>query len=46
MPDVVLDVGVKGMVNVLDACLKHNIGELVLASSFRGLPDATDYTYR
>jgi len=33
MPDVVLDVGVKGMVNVLDACLKHNIGELVLASS-------------
>jgi len=33
MPDVVLDVGVKGMVNVLDACLKHHIGELVLASS-------------
>ncbi|UBF28449.1 SDR family NAD(P)-dependent oxidoreductase [Kovacikia minuta CCNUW1] len=32
-PDLVLDVGVKGMVNVLDACIKHGIGELVLASS-------------
>ena len=32
-PELVLDVGVKGMVNVLDACLKHDIGELVLASS-------------
>lgn len=32
-PDVVLDVGVKGMVNVLDACLKHDVRELVLASS-------------
>jgi len=33
LPDLVLDVGVRGMVNVLDACLKNNIGELVLASS-------------
>ncbi len=32
-PELVLDVGVRGMVNVLDACLKHNISELVLASS-------------
>lgn len=32
-PDLVLDVGVKGMVNVVDACMKHGIGELVLASS-------------
>lgn len=32
-PDFVLDVGVKGIVNVIDACLKHNVGELVLASS-------------
>ena len=33
IPEIVLDVGVKGMVNVLDACLKQNVGELVLASS-------------
>lgn len=32
-PDFVLDVGVKGIVNVIDACMKHNVGELVLASS-------------
>lgn len=32
-PDLVLDVGVKGMVHVLDACIKHNIKELILASS-------------
>ncbi|WP_421658634.1 NAD-dependent epimerase/dehydratase family protein [Leptothermofonsia sp. ETS-13] len=32
-PDLVLDVGVKGMVNVLDGCMKHGVGELVLASS-------------
>jgi nucleoside-diphosphate-sugar epimerase len=32
-PELVLDVGVKGMVNVIDACLKNNIGELILASS-------------
>lgn len=33
MPEVVLDVGVKGMVNVIDACRKADIRELVLASS-------------
>ncbi len=33
MPELVLDVGVRGMVNVLDACRKHNVGTLVLASS-------------
>jgi nucleoside-diphosphate-sugar epimerase len=32
-PDLVLDVGVKGMVNVIDACIHHKIKELVLASS-------------
>jgi nucleoside-diphosphate-sugar epimerase len=32
-PDLVLDVGVRGLINVLDACLKHKVGELVLASS-------------
>ena len=33
MPELVLDVGVKGIVNVIDACLAHEVGELVLASS-------------
>ena len=32
-PDLVLDVAVRGMVNVIDACRKHGIGTLVLASS-------------
>jgi len=32
-PDLVLDVGVRGMINVLDACRTHNVGTLVLASS-------------
>lgn len=32
-PDLVLDVGVRGMINVIDACRKHGIGDLVLASS-------------
>jgi len=32
-PDVVLDVGVKGMVNVIDGCMKHGVGDLVVASS-------------
>ncbi len=32
-PDLVLDVGVKGMVNVIDACRRNNVGMLVLASS-------------
>lgn len=32
-PDLVLDVGVRGMLNVIDACRKHNIGNLILASS-------------
>lgn len=32
-PDLVLDVGVKGIVNVLDACMAHEVGELILASS-------------
>ena len=32
-PDLVLDVGVRGMLNVIDAARKHGIGRLVLASS-------------
>ena len=32
-PDLVLDVGVRGMVNVIDACRRHGIGTLLLASS-------------
>jgi nucleoside-diphosphate-sugar epimerase len=32
-PELVLDVGVKGMVHVVDACLKNEVGELILASS-------------
>lgn len=32
-PELVLEVGVKGMANVLDACLQQTVGELVLASS-------------
>jgi len=33
MPEVVLDVGVKGMINAIDVCKKLNIGELIVASS-------------
>ncbi len=32
-PELVLDVGIKGIVNVIDACVKHSIPELVIASS-------------
>ena len=32
-PELVLEVGVKGMMNVIDACIKNNIKELILASS-------------
>lgn len=32
-PELVLEVGVKGMVNVLDGCIKHKIPELLLVSS-------------
>jgi nucleoside-diphosphate-sugar epimerase len=32
-PDLVLDVGVKGIVNVIDGCRRHDVGHLVLASS-------------
>ena len=32
-PDLVLDVGVKGMVNIIDACREHKIKEFILASS-------------
>lgn len=32
-PELVLEVGVKGMVNILDACLKNKVEEIFLASS-------------
>jgi nucleoside-diphosphate-sugar epimerase len=32
-PDLVLDVGVRGMTNVIDACRNQKVGTLVLASS-------------
>jgi nucleoside-diphosphate-sugar epimerase len=32
-PDLVLDVGVRGMLNVIDACRKNGVGRLILASS-------------
>jgi nucleoside-diphosphate-sugar epimerase len=32
-PDLVLDVGVKGMMHVIDACRQNGVGTLVLASS-------------
>jgi nucleoside-diphosphate-sugar epimerase len=32
-PELVLEVGVKGMINVIDACQSHGIGKLILASS-------------
>lgn len=32
-PEVVLDVGVRGMLNVLDACRANAVGDLVVASS-------------
>jgi nucleoside-diphosphate-sugar epimerase len=32
-PDLVLEVGVKGIVNVIEACRRHGVGTLVLASS-------------
>lgn len=33
MPELVLEVGVKGMLNVIDACIASGVGELSLASS-------------
>ena len=32
-PDLVLDVGVRGMINVIDACRARKVGRLILASS-------------
>ncbi len=33
LPELVLEVGVKGMINVLDACIENNIHDFILASS-------------
>lgn len=32
-PEMILDVAVRGMTNVIDACLRHGVGDLVVASS-------------
>lgn len=32
-PELVLDIGVKGIINVIDGCIKENVKEIVLASS-------------
>jgi dTDP-glucose 4,6-dehydratase/UDP-glucose 4-epimerase len=32
-PALVLDVGVRGMLNVIDACREHGVGEMILAST-------------
>jgi len=32
-PELILEVGVKGMMNVLDGCIKHHVPELLLVSS-------------
>lgn len=32
-PDLVLDVGVRGMINILDGCIENQVPEFVLASS-------------
>jgi len=32
-PELILDIGVKGMVNVIDGCIERRVKELVLASS-------------
>lgn len=32
-PELVLDVGIRGMLNVLDSCIKQGVKELILASS-------------
>lgn len=32
-PDLVLEVGAKGMINVVDACIRHGVGDLIVASS-------------
>jgi nucleoside-diphosphate-sugar epimerase len=32
-PELVLEVAVKGMMNVLDGCIAHGVGDLILASS-------------
>ncbi len=48
MPELVLEVGVKGMMNVVDACRRHGVGKLFLASSSEvyqtppGIPTAED----
>lgn len=32
-PDLVLDVGVKGIINIIDSCMKEGVRELIVASS-------------
>lgn len=39
IPDKILEVGVKGMFNIIEACNKNNIKELVIASSAEAYQD-------
>jgi nucleoside-diphosphate-sugar epimerase len=39
-PELILEVAVKGMMNVLDACVAHGVPELILASSSEVYQDA------
>lgn len=32
-PELILDVGVRGILNVIDGCIKNNVGKLMVASS-------------
>ena len=32
-PDLILEIAIKGMMNILDACKNNNVGELIVASS-------------
>ena len=43
-PELVLEVAVKGIMNVLDACVAEGVGELFLASSFRLGPWVLEYS--
>jgi len=40
IPDKILEVGVKGMFNVMDACYQNNIKELIIASSAEAYQDS------
>ena len=41
-PELVLDVGVRGMINVIDACRRHGIGTLAAGLELGGLSDPAE----